>query len=86
MSAIRRDAKMAEKERVSAMEEKERLVSQRKKANTLILCDMIQMQIHLKSVLSGLKPSSKRRVWRVGGVRAGAEPARFQLDNQKSLG
>jgi hypothetical protein len=74
-----------QKGRVTAMEKKEHLMTQRKQANTLIICDMIRMQIHLKSVLSGLKPSSKRRLRRVGGVRTGIEPARFQLDNQKSL-
>lgn len=68
------------------MEKKEHLMSQRKQANTLIICDMIRLQIHLKSVLSGLKPSPKRKMLhRASGVGTAIEPARFQLDNQKSL-
>jgi hypothetical protein len=50
---------MAEKEGGTAVEKKEYLMNQHKQANTLMICDMIRLQIHLKSVLSGLKASPK---------------------------
>jgi hypothetical protein len=72
--------------KMTMMEKKERLVHQRKQANTLIICDMIRLQIRLKSVLSGLNPSPRRKMLpRANGVGTGIQPARFQLDNQKGL-
>lgn len=54
---------MAEKEEETAVDKKAYLITQQKQANTLVICDMIRLQIHLRSVLSGLKVSPKRKVW-----------------------
>jgi hypothetical protein len=42
--------------------EKERIVGQRKSANTRIICDMIRLQIRLRAVQTRLQASPKSKV------------------------
>jgi hypothetical protein len=48
---------------VTSAKKKEELMSQRKQANALMICDMIRQQILLRAVLARLEASPMRTAW-----------------------
>lgn len=52
------------------MEKGEDIMSQRKRANTIIICDIIRLQIRLRAILAKLEASPKPKLWQgLSGAR-----------------